>query len=319
MSASPHIHAFSSTRIMMWTVIACLAPAGAWGVFVYGIDALLVIAASVASAVACEAIVSGVRGKVTVGDGSAVLTGLLVAYNMPPAVPGFIPVAASAFAILVVKQTFGGLGRNWMNPALAGRVFAMFCWTPEMTGFSAPVRFGADAVSAATPLHEKAAAFLSHGSYLDLFIGNVPGCIGEVSKLLLVAGAIVLFATRIVGWVIPVSYLASFCCLVWIFGDARNGNMFGGDVLFQVLTGGLVLGALYMATDPVTTPLYPGGMFIFGIGCGFLTFFIRTFGSFPEGVSLAIILMNMTVPLVNRITKPKKFGYAVKAGADGSR
>jgi electron transport complex protein RnfD len=315
--ASPHIHALSSTRLVMWTVVACLVPAGAWGVFVFGLSALGVIVVSVVSALACEAVITGLRGRISIGDGSAFLTGLLVAYNMPPGVPGFIPAAASAFAILVVKQTFGGLGRNWMNPALAGRVFAMFCWTPQMTSFFMPGGFAADAVTSATPLGDKVVGFLSHGSYFDLFIGNIPGCIGEVSKLLLIVGAIVLFATRIISWEIPLSYIATFSLLIWIFGGPKGSGLYTGDVLFHVLSGGLILGAFFMATDPVTSPLTSKGMLVFGFGCGFLTFFIRTFGSYPEGVSLAIIIMDITVPLINKFTKPKKFGR-VKGGANGN-
>jgi electron transport complex protein RnfD len=240
-----------------------------------------------------------------------------VAYNMPPGVPGFVPMAASVFAIIVVKQTFGGLGRNWMNPALAGRAFAMFSWTKEMTTWSAPVGAGPDAFTGATPLAEHAAGALSHASYFDLFIGNIPGCIGEVSKLLLLAGAVILFILRIISWEIPLAYIGTFALLVWIFGDARSGRFFTGDVLFHVLAGGLIIGAFFMATDMVTSPLTSTGMLIFGAGCGFFTFIIRIFGSLPEGVSLSIILMNITVPLINRLTRPKRFGIIKEANTDG--
>jgi Na+-translocating ferredoxin:NAD+ oxidoreductase subunit D len=313
---SPHIHSVSQTGLIMWTVSACLLPSGIWGIYTFGLPALWTIIASVASAVLAELVITGLRGKIAISDGSAFLTGLLVAYNMPPNVPGFIPIAASAFAILVVKQTFGGLGKNWMNPALAGRVFALFCWTKEMTTWAMPHASGIDALSGATPLSEKAAGFLAHGSYLDLFLGNIPGSLGEVSKLLLLAGGIFLLAMKIINWEIPILYIGSFSLLIWIFGDAKSGSFFSGDVLFHLLSGGLILGAFFMATDMVTTPLTKKGMIIFGLGCGVFTFLIRSYGSFPEGVSLAIIIMNITVPLINRFTKPKRFGLAKEASGE---
>ena len=248
--------------------------------------------------------------------------GLLVGMNMPPAVPGFIPVVASIFAVAVVKQTFGGLGRNWMNPALAGRVFAVFSWTGEMTTWSdpRPVLVGflggspADAVSGATALARGPADFLSAARYWDLAIGNIPGCIGEVSAILLAAGAVVLLARRIVTWHIPVGYLGTFLALAWAIGGIPDGlGWFAGDPLFHLLSGGLMLGVFFMATDMVTSPVTGRGMVIFGAGAGFLTFLIRFYGGFPEGVSLAIILMNITVPLINRATQPGVFG-AVKEG-----
>ncbi|MBN1699596.1 MAG: RnfABCDGE type electron transport complex subunit D [Spirochaetales bacterium] len=320
-TSSPHIHEGDSTARIMWSVVLCLVPAGAWGVYNFGPGALAVILVSIAAAVLTELVVGAVRKNITVFDGSAFLTGLLVGYNMPPSVPGFIPVAASVFAIAVVKHTFGGLGRNWMNPALAGRVFAMFCWTEEMTGWSAPLSAmdaatgvtpvaASDAVTSATPLARGAADFLQHGSYLDLFLGRISGCIGEVSALLLLAGTIYLFIRKIITWEIPAAYIGTFTLLVWIFGGIPAGSrLFQGDVLFHFLSGGLILGAFYMATDMVTSPVTRKGMLVFGAGCGFFTFVIRIFGGFPEGVSLAIIIMNIFVPLINRLTKPVKFGY----------
>jgi electron transport complex protein RnfD len=308
-TSSPHFHDRDSTAKIMWSVVLCLLPAGAWGVYNFGWQALAVLLISIAAAMLTECIIMAFQKKFTLFDGSAFLTGLLVGYNMPPSVPGFIPVAASVFAIAVVKHTFGGLGRNWMNPALAGRVFAMFCWTEEMTRWSAPLS-APDALSSATPLKQGAVQFLQKGSYLDLFLGRIPGCIGEVSALLLLLGAVYLFIRKIITWEIPVAYIGTFIILVWVFGGIPvSGHIFKGDIFFHFLSGGLILGALYMATDMVTSPVTWKGMLIFGAGCGFLTFIIRCFGSFPEGVSLSIIIMNIFVPLINRLTKPVKFGY----------
>ncbi len=348
-TTSPHVHNGPSTSQIMWTVSLCLLPAGIWGVSVFGLRALTVILVSIAAAVAAELVLSLLlrKGGITVGDGSAFLTGLLVGYNMPAAVPLYIPVIASVFAIAVVKWSFGGLGANWMNPALAGRAFVFFSWTGGMTAWTAPRTWGIDTVSSASPLGgvktglleftgkaRDSIDFLSQTGYplsrmgesiarwlsdtlgwtvrpeaLDLFLGNVPGSIGEVSALLLLLGAVVLLARRIITWHIPAAYIVVFSLLTWIFGGLRFGNgFFSGDVVFHLFAGGLILGAFYMATDMVTSPLTPKGMLVFGAGIGFFTFLIRFFGSFPEGVSLAIIIMNIFVPLINRFTGPKRFG-----------
>lgn len=339
-SVSPHIDSGMSTSKIMWSVTACLIPAGAWGVYIFGIGALFVLLASVCTAVLTEFVIARLQGKNTIFDGSAFLTGLLIGYNMPPDVPGFIPVIASVFAIAIVKHVFGGLGNNWMNPALAGRVFVMFSWTNQMTTWTPPrftylsnllgaTNYGSfpfdsvsgatiyDALSGATPLSAVPDSFLSTGTYWDLFLGNITGCIGEVSALLLLLGAVYLFIKKIITWEIPVTYIATFALLVFIFGgrqwDINTGEivkvLFAGDVLFHLFSGGIMLGAFYMATDMVTTPLTSKGMIIFGVGAGVMTFLIRLYGGFPEGVSLAIILMNISVPLINRFTRPVKFGF----------
>jgi len=343
-SVSPHLNSGMSTSKIMWSVTVCLIPAGAWGVYIFGVGALFVLFASICSAVLTEFIITKLQGKNVVFDGSAFLTGLLIGYNMPPDVPGFIPVIASVFAIAIVKHVFGGLGNNWMNPALAGRVFVMFSWTNQMTTWTPP-RFtflsnllgatnygkvmseysavsGAseniyDVLSGATPLSSYPQAFSNTGTYWDLFLGNIAGCIGEISALLLILGAVYLLIKKIITWQIPVCYIGTFAFLVFIFGGTDWNEetrevfrvLFSGDVLFHLFSGGLMLGAFYMATDMVTTPLTSKGMIIFGVGAGVLTFLIRLFGGFPEGVSLAIILMNMSVPLINRYTRPVKFGF----------
>ncbi len=342
-TVSPHLHEGSSTPRIMISVILCLLPAGVWGVFLFGLYSLYVILASVAASVLTEFIITRLQGRFTLNDWSAVLTGILIGYNMPPSVPVYIPVIASVFAIAVVKMAFGGLGHNWMNPALAGRVFVTFSWTGFMTTWKTPLTWSADAVTSATALGfiksglldfqgtvrgpveflaskgyplARLPAFLVplgklfSGRYGALFLGNIPGCIGEVSALLLLLGSIYLFVKKIITWEIPVSYLVSFALLIWFLGGKPfGGGVFTGDVLFHLLAGGLMLGALYMATDMVSSPLTRKGMIIYGVGAGFLTFLIRIYGSFPEGVSLAIIIMNMFVPLINRMTRPVVFGY----------
>lgn len=325
-SSSPQFHHPQSTASIMWTVSLCLLPAGAWGVYIFGIRALLVTLSAIVAAVGTEALLGLVKKENTIADGSAFLTGLLIGFNMPPAVPIYVVVVASVFAIAVVKWTFGGLGGNWMNPALAGRVFVFFSWTSGMTTWTLPHSGVADAVTGPTPLGSLKAGLLSMSSdiqgpmdllsaegvpvsYMDLFLGRVPGSIGEVSALLLILGALFLLIKKIANWEIVVSYLGSFALLVWLFGGFRYGQgLFAGDVLFHMFSGGLMLGALFMATDMVSSPLTPKGMLIYGVGCGFMTYLLRFFGSVPEGVSLAIIFMNIFVPLINRAFQPEKFG-----------
>ncbi len=359
-TSSPQIHDRASTSRIMWSVSACLIPAGAWGVYLFGMQALLVVGVAIASALVSELLMGAIFKRFTLWDGSAFLTGLLVGYNMPSTVPLYVPAVASLFAIAVVKWTFGGLGSNWMNPALGGRVFVFFSWTGPMTAWVLPrtlTASGVSAVTGASPLGlvktgllESGGRYASGFDYLakngyprsamavavntwldtrlginpgegliDLFVGNIPGCIGEVSALLLILGAVYLFAAKIITWDIPVAFLGSFALLVWMFGGSRYGNgLFTGDVAFHLFSGGLILGALYMATDMVTSPLTTKGRLIFGIGIGFFCFLIRIYGSFPEGASLAIILMNILVPLINRFTGPKRFGLVKeKAPAKG--
>lgn len=348
-STSPHIHAKASTAPIMWAVSAALAPAAIWGVYVFGLRALLVLLVSIASAVLVEFLLGRIDKANTIADGSAFLTGLLVGMNMPPAIPVFIPILASAFAIFVVKWSFGGLGANWMNPALGGRVFVFFSFTSAMSAFTMPRTLASsvpDAIASATPLSlvkttigagvangldamqvlasqgypatefaQKVSDLLGgHVSAytVDAFIGNIPGCIGEVSALLLLVGAVFLLCVKIITWHIPVSYIGSFAVFVWIFGGLRTGlGFFQGDFGNAIFSGGLILGACFMATDMVTSPTTHKGQIIFGVGCGFFTFLFRYFGSLPEAVSLAILLMNIVNPTIERYVLPKRFG-AVK-------
>lgn len=351
-TSSPQFHDAASTPRIMWSVTACLIPASAWGVYVFGWYALAVLLVSTAAAVLTEAVIARVMNRRTLFDGSAVLTGLLIGMNMPPEIPFHVPIVASVFAIAVVKWTFGGLGNNWMNPALAGRVFVFFSWTGEMTTWKMPLTLPvADGTSGATILGAVKSGVVQTGNdiglptsylsridyprsgvdasvtswlndnvleglgislpngYVDPLLGNIPGCIGEVSALLLMLGAVYLFAKKIITWEIPTAYFLSFAVLTWVFGGTVYGTgFFTGDVLLHILAGGFMLGLFYMATDMVTSPMTTRGMLIYGAGAGLLTFLIRFYGSFPEGVSLAIILMNIFTPIINRYTRPAIYG-----------
>ncbi|MCX5665454.1 MAG: RnfABCDGE type electron transport complex subunit D [Candidatus Omnitrophica bacterium] len=309
-SVAPHVRAKISTKRIMWAVNLALIPAGAAGVFIFGINSLYVIIASVLSAVVTECAILALRKKdIAVLDGSAILTGLLLAYNVPPGVPLWLPVAGSFFAIAIGKQVFGGLGHNIFNPALAGRAFLMVSWPVYMTTWQNP-RWNVDAITTATPL-----ALLKHGhpdllkgtTYMDLFLGNRGGCIGEVCIIALLIGAAYLFWKKYISWHIPLTYMAAVAFLSWAFNGSIG--LFTGDALFLVLSGGLVLGALFMATYYVTSPLSDKGKIIFGVGSGVLTFVIRKFSGYPEGVSYAILIMNAFVPVIDKFTHPKWFGW----------
>lgn len=304
MSSSPHLHTSSTITKIMLDVIIALIPAAVMGVYFFGLYAALVIAAAVLSAVAAEWLFNkAVKKKNTIGDLSAVVTGLLIALNMPPQIPLWMVVVGSAFAIVIVKQMFGGLGKNFVNPALAARCFMLIAWTGAMTTFCEPL---ADAVSSATPL-----AIMKDGAQGELptliqcFIGLKSGTIGEVSGIALIIGFVYLLIKRVVSIKIPAAYILSFAVLTLLFGKNAMDIEY---LAYQLLTGGLLLGAFFMATDYTTTPTTSKGMMIFGIGCGVLTFLIRRFGGYPEGVSFSILLMNLASPLIERFTVPKSFG-----------
>lgn len=302
-SVSPHLHNKESADKIMWMVVLSLIPAGISGVFIFGMSAFRVIILAVASALATEGILQKIaKQKVAISDGSAFITGLLLAYNLPPKVPFWLPIAGSFFAIFIAKFVFGGLGKNIFNPALAARAFLMASWPKYMTTFTSP-----DAITSATPLAMlKEGKLLSHIPYLDLFLGNKAGCIGEVCILMLLIGAAFLLIKGYISWHIPVTYIFTTGVFVYIFGG-QNG-LFGGDWLFHILSGGLVLGAFYMATDYVTSPLTVKGKIIFGAGCGLLTAIIRLWGGYPEGVCYAILIMNAVVPLIDRYVRPRIYG-----------
>lgn len=308
-SAPPHLHKKEeSVSKIMWLVVVSLIPAGAAGVFIFGLSALWVIILGVVSAVITEtALKLLTKNKVTVLDGSAVITGLLLAYNLPAKVPFWLPILGSFFAIAIGKQVFGGLGQNIFNPALVGRVFLMASWPKYMTTFSAPLKY--DAVTQATPLALlKEGKFLEHVSYWNLFLGKRGGCIGEVCILALLAGAAFLLFKGYISWHIPMSYIVTVGVFTYTFGPR---GLFSGDWFFHILSGGLILGAFFMATDYVTSPLTRKGHLIFGIGCGLLTAIIRLWGGYPEGVSYAILMMNAATPLIDRYTKNRIYGKTI--------
>ena len=315
-SPSPHIKHPDTTRTVMIDVLLALLPASVWGAYIFGLRVLMVIAVCVASAVLAEALTQLLlRRPVTVSDCSAAVTGLLLALNLPAAVPLWMCAIGSAFAIIVVKQLFGGIGKNFVNPALAARVF-LFAWPSEMSFFTAPEeRLGlfafsltpetVDVVATATPLASLKQGMLPEASLIDLIFGNIGGCIGEVSAILLIAGFVYLLLRRVITWHIPVAYIGTVALLTFLF---PQGNV-GLDFMFaQICSGGLLLGAIYMATDYTTSPVTAAGRIIYGVGCGLLTVFIRYFGGYPEGVSFSILIMNTLVWYLDRYTRPKRFG-----------
>lgn len=321
-SASPHITAKRKTHMAMRLVIIALLPALFFATYIYGLRALLVTLVSIAAAVGCEAIIERMLGrKITITDGSAVLTGLLLAFNLPPGVPWWVPAVGSAFAIIFVKQLFGGLGYNFVNPALAGRAFLLASWPSLMTkAWLAPVGgtlSGIEGISAATPLSllknpanygnpETIIRQLNESDTIrNLFLGKIGGCIGETSALLLLVGGLFLLITRIIDYRIVFGYLGSFALLAWLLPTK-------GSVLFHLFSGGLILGAFFMATDWVTSPITKKGRWIFGIGCGVISIIIRIWGGYPEGVCYAILLMNVFTPLIDRLTKERIFGARPK-------
>ena len=293
----------------MWRVFLALLPAGMVGVWLFGIHALKIILISIFGALAFEAISQRLRGKkISVYDGSAAVTGLLLAYCLPPDVPLWLALIGVFVAIVIAKEAFGGLGNNIFNPALVGRVFLMAAWPLHMTTWSGPWHL--DAISRATPLGiVKEGLDIPLPSYMSLFLGTHGGCIGEASALMLLGGGLYLLYKGIITWHTPVTYIATVAFLSWLF---QGEGLFTGDVIFYIFTGGLFLGAFFMATDYVTTPITANGKLIFGLGCGIITFIIRKFGGYPEGVAYSILLMNATVPLIDRFTRPHRFGFLSK-------
>ncbi len=296
-SSSPHIRLKESIPRVMWSVVLALAPAAIISVYLFGLVALRLIAVSILAAVISEALWQKLIGRrIAIGDGSAVVVGLLLAFVLPPRLPWWMAAVGSFFAIVIVKQLFGGLGNNIFNPALAGRAFLLASFPIYMTSWVRPF----DAVSCATPLAiVKENLSDTIPSLWDLFIGKTAGCLGETSAVALLIGAGFLFWRKIITWHIPFTYIGTVTLLSWVFGR---------DPLFSVLAGGLVLGAFFMAVDPVTSPMTAKGQIIFGIGCGIVTVLIRQWGGYPEGVCYSILLMNALVPLIDRYTKPRRLG-----------
>ncbi|MEM0359430.1 MAG: RnfABCDGE type electron transport complex subunit D [Candidatus Hadarchaeales archaeon] len=297
-SPSPHIKDRVSVRRIMFTVVLALMPATLCGIYLFGLHALFVIVVSVSSAVVSEFLGYRVMGKKFTMDGSAVITGLLLALCLPPSVPLWIPAVGSSFAILVGKCAFGGLGQNIFNPALVGRAFLSLSWPALMTTWVSPF----EGVSTATPLGTWKTGG-GYASYSDLFLGRVAGCIGETSALAILIGGLLLIALKYIDWKTPVSYIGTVGLLMFLLGQ---------DPLFHILAGGLFLGAFFMATDYVTTPLTGKGRVIFGFGAGLLVVVIRMYGGMPEGVTYSILIMNAFTPLIDRYTKPRVYGTVRK-------
>lgn len=298
-SSSPHIRANDNVQRIMLDVIIALIPASIVGVYYFGLNAAIIIALAVISAVLSEAIFQKARKQpVTIADLSAVVTGLLVALNIPASAPWYLPVFGSIFAIVIAKQLFGGLGHNWVNPALAARAVLLTSWPASMNEFTAPFT---DGVSAATPL-----ASGEFPSLMDMLLGKMPGTIGEVCSLALLIGGVYLLARKVIHIRIPGVYLLTTALFLFIFGVEANA------ILPQLLSGGLLLGAIFMATDYSSSPLTPMGQIIFAVGCGLMTAVIRQFGANPEGVSYAILLMNVATPMIDKFTASKVFGSVKK-------
>lgn len=346
LSSAPHIATNESINKVMWTVMIALIPATLYGLMIFGHQAIVIVVASIIAGIASEAAYQFLmKKKITALDGSAALTGLLVALNVPPLSPIWMSILGTLFAVVVVKQLFGGLGYNIFNPALAGRAFMMASWPTEMTttwhkfageNVLSPAITNItkipqgvfDAITQATPLallkdgpamlkeynigiQELHDLILTPSMLKALFVGNVGGVIGETSAMLILIGGLFLMVRKIISWHIPVSYIGTvfFATYLYYFGAGFSYPEL--LALVHILSGGLFLGAFFMATDMVTSPITARGMIIFGIGCGLLTFTIRILGGYPEGVSYAILLMNAVVPLIDRLTNHAFFGYKI--------
>ncbi len=323
-SVSPHIKSGTSVERIMWTVVFCLLPPLLLSVFIFGFQTLFITMISVGSCVATEAISQKLLHRpVTIKDGSAVITGLLLAYVIPPGVPFWMPILGAVMAIYVAKHLLGGIGFNIFNPALIGRAFMVATFPVAMTSaWLPPLRdasvfhymgSGVDAVSTATPLYVlkhygMGALVEKFGSmstiYTEFFLGWRPGCIGETSALLLLLGGLFLIYKRYITWHIPISVIVTVGFLTWAFG---GDSLFTGDPVLAVLSGGVMLGAFFMATDYVTSPNHPKGKLIFGAGVGALTVLIRLKGGYPEGVCYAILLMNALTPALDEWFRPARF------------
>jgi electron transport complex protein RnfD len=304
-SSSPHVRNKITTQNLMFDVAIAMIPASVYGVWQFGMHALLVLIATVVSCVLSEYVYEKLMKKpITVSDGSAVVTGMILALNMPPEIPLWIPFLGGIFAIIVVKQLYGGLGQNFMNPALAARCFLLISFAGFMNNFSS-AKLGFDSMSGATPL-----AAMRAGNDVDLMsliVGRVPGTIGEVSVIALLIGAVYMIARKVISPRIPLIYIGTVAVFIFLFG--------GFDITYvakEVCAGGLIFGAFFMATDYVTSPLSKTGQVVYGLFLGILTGIFRLWGASPEGVSYAIILGNLFVPLIEKVTLPKAFGKGAK-------
>lgn len=326
-TSNPHIRGSETTRSIMLDVIIAMLPALVWGIFKFGVEALILTAVSVAGCMFFEWGYRAIMKKPqSVGDLSAVVTGMLLAFVCPPTTPLWMILIGDFFAIIVVKQLFGGIGKNFVNPALAGRAFLLGSYAGVMTTWvnpaesKAPLLGGiADAATAATPLaimkSGDMAGLTAKYSVADMFLGNIPGSMGEISALMLLIGGIYLIVRKVINWHTPVSYIATVAVLTFLFPKYGSGVEW---MLYSIFGGGLMLGAFFMATDYATSPVTKKGQVIFGIGCGLFTVFIRYFGSYNEGVCYSIMVMNLCVALIDKYTKPTRFGVVKSDKKEGA-
>ena len=306
-SGTPHVRSKESIQSIMRDVVIALIPASVMGIYYFGIKALMLIIVSIVSSVVFEWGYEKILKKpVTISDFSAILTGLLLALNLPATASWWVPVVGSFIAIVIAKQFYGGLGQNFINPALIGRAFLVAAYPTQTTGAAfATGRMVVDASTYATPLAELKAgtAIVNADAIKNALIGNIGGTIGETCAIALIIGGIYLLVKHVISWRIPVVYIV----VVFILTSLMRGNGFLGG-LYEIFCGGLMLGAIFMATDYVTSPISAKGQIIFAIGCGVLTSLIRVYGGYPEGVSYSILIMNLAVPLIDRVTRPRIFG-----------
>jgi electron transport complex protein RnfD len=326
-SGSPHVHTDQNVRKIMNQVVYAMLPAMAVSFYFFGLGAIKVMLVSVAACLAVEYLIQKylIKGPTTLNDSSAIVTGMLLAFNVPSSLPVWMIIVGAIVAIGIGKMSFGGLGKNPFNPALIGRVFLLISFPVDMTTWPKPIvsrgflSFGGidkgilDTITGPTPL-----GILKEGSidklpaYADLLLGQIGGCVGEVSAIALLLGGLYMLIRKVITWHIPVAYIGSviiFAGTLWLIDPSQYV-----DPLFHLLTGGMMLGVFYMATDMVSSPMSARGQIIFGIGCGVITMLIRVYGVYPEGVSFAILIMNAFVPLINKSFKPKRFGEVVKNG-----
>lgn len=309
LSASPHIKSGATTRRIMLDVLIALAPALCWSVYAFGWRALMLTAISVAFCVLFEfGYEKLLKRPITISDLSAAVTGVLLAFNVPAGAAWWLMPIGAFFAIIIVKQLFGGIGKNVVNPALSARVLLFVSWPGELSSFSEPA---SDAISSATALASLKSGAIPQYSLLDMFLGNCPGCIGEVSALMLLIGLVYLLARRVITWHIPAAYLGTVAVLALIFPQAGEPLTY---LAYSLMSGGLLLGAIFMATDYTTSPVTGKGRLIYGVGCGLLTVLIRRFGAYPEGVSFSIMIMNLLVWYIDRLTMPVSFGGKKRKG-----
>lgn len=315
-TSSPHLRHEDSTRGIMLDVIIALCPALIWSAYVFGARAVVLTAISVASCIVFEFLYRLITKKnCTIGDLSAVVTGMLLAFSLPVSTPLWIPVIGAFFAIVIVKQLYGGIGKNIVNPALAARVFLFLAFPSELARFTAPLsklpvftNVGADIVATATPLESLKNGIMPKIKLFDLFIGNCAGSVGEVSALLLIAGALYLFVRRIITWHIPLAYIVTCAVVAYFFPPETMDAV--QYTLAELCTGGLMISAFFMATDYTTSPISSMGRIIYGIGCGLITMFIRKCGTYAEGASFAILVMNCLAWYIDKFTRPRVFGGA---------